>query len=146
MRTKTIKKGRYTIKAAGSSATGNHTVYKSVTGDSNEYFLIEFRNTSGYDKGLQDVLGKSFGGLAIWHVDDNILHNSVDSHRLVDLEEADKTEGYGSKTDLWYSGNGVRFTTTSSPNNKRYDKMRTNACVDRISKAGKKAMTAALGC
>ena len=86
--TKNVKKGKRVIKAAGSSATGASTVYKSTTGKADEYFLIEFRNASGYDKGLQYYLGKSFGGLAIWHVDDKIKNNKNDNHRWVDLEEA----------------------------------------------------------
>ena len=49
---KEVKKGKRTIKAAGMSATGVNTVYVLETGKSGEYFLIEYRTASGYDKGL----------------------------------------------------------------------------------------------
>ena len=143
--TKNVKKGKRVIKAAGSSATGASTVYKSTTGKADEYFLIEFRNVSGYDKGLQYYLGNSFGGLAIWHVDDKMKNNENDNHRWVDLEEVAGAEGL-SKKNLWYKGNGVRFSHTSSPNSKRYDGKKSNVCIKNISKARKKSILATWGC
>ncbi len=144
---KKIKKGRRVIKASGMSATGVGTVYVSETGRSGEYFLIEHRNATGYDKGLQTTLGKSFGGLAIWHVDDNAEGKQAnDRHRHVDLEEADRTETYGEKTDLWFSGNAVSFNNTSKPNSKRYHKKKSNVCINKIGKAGKVSISAIWGC
>ena len=53
-----------------------------------EYFLVENRALSGFDANLPG------GGLAVWHVDDNMAtttntDNAVDGRRRVDLEEAD---------------------------------------------------------
>ena len=142
-----IKKGKRTIKAAGMSATGASTVYVSETGKSGEYFLIEYRTASGYDKGLQTTLGNNFGGLAIWHIDDNAEGNQhKDRHRHVDLEEADRTETSGQKTDLWFKGNAVTFNNTSKPNSKRYTKKKSNVCIKKIGKAGKVSISAAWGC
>jgi M6 family metalloprotease-like protein len=48
-----------------------------------EYFIIENRQRIGSDQHLYGT------GLMIWHVDNTRMSNTNDSHRLVDLEEAD---------------------------------------------------------
>lgn len=148
---KEVKKGKRTVKTVGMLATGVNTVYVSETGKSGEYFLIEYRTASGYDKGLQTTLGNNFGGLAIWHIDDNAEGNqSKDRHRHVDLEEADHTPNIyplnDQKTDLWFKGNAVTFNNASKPNSKRYDKKKSNVCIKKIGKAGKVSFSATWGC
>src|SRR5256712_7356809 len=49
-----------------------------------EYFLIENRQPVGFDAALPG------SGLLIWHVDESQTSNDVDTHRLLDLEEADE--------------------------------------------------------
>jgi len=49
-----------------------------------EYFLIENRQAAGFDAALPG------SGLLIWHVDDAQASNDVDTHRRLDLEEADE--------------------------------------------------------
>lgn len=49
----------------------------------NQYFLLENRQKIGSDKNLHGT------GMLIWHVDNSIKRNSNETHKLVDLEEAD---------------------------------------------------------
>ncbi len=51
---------------------------------SSEYFLIENRESVGFDAALPG------SGLLIWHVDDSLSSNDVDTHRRLDLVEADE--------------------------------------------------------
>ncbi|MCG3157321.1 MAG: hypothetical protein DKINENOH_03953 [bacterium] len=57
------------------------------------YFLLENRQQLDYDLNLPG------DGLLIWHVDERYGSQSIDSHRLVDLEEADRTETGGDGGD-----------------------------------------------
>src|SRR5437773_2341305 len=56
----------------------------SIPGNSLEYFLIENRQPLGFDAALPG------GGLLVWHVDDSQTSNDQDTHRLLDLLEADE--------------------------------------------------------
>lgn len=49
-----------------------------------EYFLVENRQPVGFDAALPG------SGLLIWHVDESQTSNDVDTHRLLDLQEADE--------------------------------------------------------
>jgi len=49
-----------------------------------EYFLVENRQLVGFDAALPG------SGVLIWHVDESQTSNDVDTHRLLDLEEADE--------------------------------------------------------
>ncbi|WP_052567237.1 M6 family metalloprotease domain-containing protein [Candidatus Magnetobacterium casense] len=134
-----IAPGNLAFTAIGdSSATASNTVYKAASSLANEYFLVENRQPQGYDIGLEDCLGKDSGGLAIFHIDDNVENNETDTHRKVDLVEADGTEeGYGSPTDLWYAGNAKTFTDTSSPaNSKLYNGSSSGVSITSISAKG----------
>jgi len=150
VKTKTITRGRRTIRAAGRSTSGASTVYQSNgtgTTQAGEYFLVEYRNSSGYDKGLWSALGNNtFGGIAIWHVDESMSNNTDDTHRLVDLEEADGDDSAGLVTNLWYSGNGSVFSKTATPDSKRYDGVGSGVCIKNFSAAGKKSIKATWGC
>ncbi|SVD43514.1 uncharacterized protein METZ01_LOCUS396368, partial [marine metagenome] len=105
-------------------------IYKASTSTSGEYFLFENRSAGGYDEGLNyliydnsssEVVGTKYtGGLAVWHVYDN-LSSCLASNNcmaltppLVDLEEAndadlDNASSRGRTTHLFYSGNSVTF-------------------------------------
>jgi M6 family metalloprotease-like protein len=129
--------GTISILAAGSgSATSVNTVYKLDTGLSNEYFLVENRQPVGYDRGLERWLGTGFGGLAIWHIDEDQTNNRnecyppsdcTSTHYWVALEQADgnwdleKDTNSGNATDLWYSGNAMAFDENSTPSSDLYD-------------------------
>ncbi len=111
--------GPVSIRAAGSPlATPFDTVRKAVTPDAAEYFLLENREPVGYDLGMTGLLGSSFGGIAIWHINENAWLNAVDDRRLADVEEADGTEDAWTPTALWYDGNPLSegvFDATSTP-------------------------------
>lgn len=137
--------GVESFTAAGSlSATFYNTILRGSTPDNREYFLVENRQNLGCDRGLQTQLGASFGGgLAIWHVDDNIFTNVNDAHRLVDLEEADGTENLGQQADLW-SGATAVFGPNSIPNSNMYSGATSNVTVSQMSASGE-VMSATFG-
>ena len=78
------------------------------TSGSGEYFLVENRQKLGYDAGLPGC------GLLIWHIDEGVTYtnfaNATDSHRLVDLEEADGRNDLDNKTNP--GDGGDPFTST----------------------------------
>ena len=142
--------GAISLHGAGStSATSANTVARFSTSNVNEYYLLENRQNTGYDQGLQRYTGGSFGGLAIWHIDENVLTNSNDAHRKVDLEAADGLTGPSGTggaraTDLWYVGNKTTFNSLSSPNSYLYSGLPSGASVYSIS-ASSDIMNATLG-
>ena len=163
-----VGSGITSITAAGSaSATGSNTVYQQPTSLSYEYFLVENRRPEGYDRGLEAWLGTSFGGLAIWHIDENTItskislntvNNSecylggpscVTDHYGVALEQADgqwhleKNINSGDAADLWYQGNAVTFNSSSTPNSNLYNGSSSNVSITNIS-AADSTMTAIL--
>ena len=90
----------------------------------NNYYLLENRNNSGYDKGLYSLDGTFNGGVAIWHINeekltlDNFLLNNVNndtSNKGVDLVEAQETYidfmGDGGEKALFYSPYITSFGT-----------------------------------
>ncbi|MBI3941837.1 MAG: M6 family metalloprotease domain-containing protein [Chloroflexi bacterium] len=90
-----------------------------------EYFLVENRQKAGYDAGLPGC------GLLVWHIDESRTSsnsaNDQDSHRMVDLEQADGLGHLNSKANRGDAGdpypgstNNQRFDSTSSPNSNLY--------------------------
>lgn len=110
----------------------NATVFKmpitsSTSGD--EYFLVENREKVGFDAGLPG------GGLLIWHVDDSMPGNTVDTHRLVGLEEADGNDRPDQATDPW-SNTATGWGPDTTPNSNSYLNERTGWKVKNISPSG----------
>jgi len=146
--------GLNNITAAGdSAATSSNTVFRLETDNyPSEYFLVENRQYSGYDQGLEGLLGNAFGGLAIFHVDDTQTDNTNDAHRWVDLEEADGiqmgTED-GTAAKLWFDGQtaneyGFGDSVTSTPNSDLYSGSASSVSVSDLSVSGP-AMSATFG-
>ncbi len=84
-----------------------------------EYFLLENRQQLDYDTYLPGE------GLLIWHVDEDISNNNDESHKRLDLEEAD---GYDDLDNGWNSGDsgdpygaGDEFTDEGYPNSTAYN-------------------------
>jgi M6 family metalloprotease-like protein len=90
----------------------------------NEYYLLENRDNSGYDKGLNVINGEFDGGLAIWRINETKLTpqkisentvNTDNSNKGVDLVEADSnyanidSGGYGHEKNLFYDTNVNSF-------------------------------------
>ncbi len=125
--------GIESIVASG-SGTASDTVFRGSTGISNEYFLAENRQPAGYDYGLERYLGTNFsGGVAIWHIDDSLGSNSNDSHRLVDLEEADGSATASTNAALWTATNGTLFDDASNPNSSLYNGSGSGVTLSNIS-------------
>jgi len=118
-----------------------------VGGDS-EYFLLEYRKTSGasFDTALPGE------GLLIWHVDDSIASNAtrlannninaVSSRRGVDLVESDSSDpstNGGDSTDPWKGT--VDFKTTKSD---AYNGTESGIKITNISGAGNATMSMSL--
>jgi M6 family metalloprotease-like protein len=111
--------GVVSVTGSGSSSANNsNSVYRVTTPNSSEYFLVENRQFSGYDRGLSRFIGARFGGISIWHIDESVSANNNDNIRLVDIEEAGNSqmvdsEDQGSAANLWVKGES--FNSGSSP-------------------------------
>jgi len=118
----------------------DYILYRFETGRSGEYFLIENRANSGYDKGLYSLEGGGAykGGLSILHIDDNQNDNDDETHKWVDIEEAnraglDNASHQGHRENLFYSGNVDNFSTATTPNSDRYDGAESGLSISNIS-------------
>lgn len=124
----------------------SHNVIRlwSSGGASQEYFLVENRQKTGFDDHLPE------GGLLIWHVDDAIAGNTDENHPKVALEQAD------GKRDLEHnvnrgdggdpypgSADNRTFDANSNPNSNSYAGAKTCVAVRSISDSGP-TMTAEL--
>ena len=124
---------------------------KVLTSDANQYFLVENRQLSGYDAGLWTWFdttsgGSSGGGLAIWHIDESISDNDNESHKRVDLEEANQGMlGYSELDGLYNLGNRhhyyylehmPQFGDNTTPNSRLYNGSSTDLDISSVSSAG----------
>ena len=129
-----------------------YTLYQVPTGRTGEYFLLENRAASGYDRGLFSLegTGSYMGGLSILHVDDNLLDSCIDdnncnnneSHKLVDVEEAnddselDSNSIYvGHYNNLFFAENFDSFTPDTTPNSDTYMSGSSGVSITNISTA-----------
>lgn len=128
-------------------------IYKFVTNNPQEYFLVENRQSFGFDQYLPGY------GLAIYHIDDSITtQNDMEwypgcstctSHYLVALEQADGSWGLEKNIDsgdagaLFYKRGNKAFTSTSTPNSNDYANNQTSVKITNIS-ASKAIMTAGI--
>jgi M6 family metalloprotease-like protein len=124
-----------TVSLNQSAAPSFNIVKVPISGS--EYFLLENRDNSGYDRGLFMLGGDFDGGLALWHIDEEIIAakdptntvNNDETHKGVDLEEAARPQldtapesggGYGHESNLYYAGNVAAFTPVTSPDSDSY--------------------------
>jgi hypothetical protein len=122
----------------------NFKPYIIKTSHDKEYFLLENRANSGYDRGLFILKeGKNFhGGLLITHIDENIKDNQNQNHKKVDIEEANNaaldtnTSHRGHINNLYFSGNKNSFTPSTSPNSNLYSGEESNISITNISDSG----------
>lgn len=119
-------------------------VIKLPTTNSQEYFLLENRYQSGYDRYLPG------SGLLIWHIDTDVISqwlyynrvNNNEAHKGVDLEEASGVQDLdqrgsndGDSSDPW-KNNPTGFTPDSTPDSRLYDGTDTKIKVFNISSVG----------
>ncbi|MBN8210302.1 cell wall-binding repeat-containing protein [Bacillus sp. NTK071] len=117
---------------------GNYNIVQIKTSDPSEYFLMENRQYSGYDRGLENRTVS--GGIALWHIDEdqNRAGNDDENHKLVDLEEAN--EKYGSDLDslkyyvdynhYYRKGYEMFFNNETTPNTKLYNGLTTKLAIE----------------
>ncbi len=115
----------------------NNEVYRLNTPDANEYFLLENRQNVGIDVAIPGH------GMIIWHIDDNLSNNKDETHKWVDVEEA---EGYSDLDNNINRGDGGDpfpgtsnnkvFNDSSNPNSKRYNGDNTNTDINNIREEG----------
>src|SRR6266487_2097780 len=100
-----------------------HCVYRLWTNGAsgNEYFLVENRQRTGYDRMLPG------DGLLIWHIDESIPGNSDENHPKVALLQADGRRqlevgiNRGDSGDPFPgSSNNPNLTSSSNPNSRSY--------------------------
>jgi len=132
----------YSMSAASTSADN---VLKVPTSLSSEYFLVENRQFTGYDAGL-DTDSVS-GGILILHVDTTKTNNDTVSRKMVDVEEAnqgtlgysqlDTSQGYGSYDHNYRVGGAAStFSNTTTPNSKLNSGTATNITISTSSSSG----------
>jgi immune inhibitor A len=101
----------------------NPIIYKmwKLNQSSLEYFLIENRQKTGFDKNLLN------SGLLIFHVDDTKTNNTNENHYLVDLEQADGNRDLNKGTNRGDAGdpfpgssNNTKFDFLSTPSSSGY--------------------------
>ena len=92
--------------------------------NTDEYFLLENRNNSGYDRGLKAVDGIFKGGMALWKINESVINsnlsnntvNSDKNNKGVALIEAthaslDKSAyEHGHEKNLFYYGNKESYS------------------------------------
>ena len=134
--------------AVNGTGDANYNIIKVPISNS-EYFLLENRTNTGYDKGLYVLDGTYIGGLAIWHIDEDVISRNFDentnsvnanvTHKGVDLEEAnnavldDNWREVGDARNLYYNTNKSAFSPTSAPNSDSYYFTDTGITIDNIS-------------
>jgi len=112
-----------------------------------EFFLVcnrYARATGAADTGFDQYIPGS--GALILHVDEYIAHNDTESHKKVDVEEADglaqldsySTGNAGDSGDVYSSGS---FNDSSNPNAKDYANANTGIVVTGFTGAGTASMT-----
>lgn len=111
-------------------------LWKDGAGGS-EYFLVENRQKSGYDRMLPA------DGLLIWHIDEAIESNSDEAHPKVALVQADNKrdlelgKNRGDGGDVYPgSAKNTAFTASSTPNSNSYAHADTSVAITKISVSG----------
>jgi len=132
-----------------SKADGNSSsMFRLDTSDTDQYFLIENRQFSGYDIGF----GSSWhGGIVIYHIDTSKADmrydvNADEDDKGVDVEEANEgSVGYSMldtyerpvHTNMFYfSGNNDSFSDLTTPNSRLKNGNSTNISITDISSYG----------
>ncbi|MCK5848171.1 MAG: M6 family metalloprotease domain-containing protein, partial [Caldisericia bacterium] len=129
--------------SVASTTSLDYTLYKVPTGTAGEYFLFENRDNSGYDRGFYrlETRGSFKGGLLILHIDDNKAGNTDETHKLVDVEEAnnpglDSEIDRGKSVNFFFAGNKTDFSPTTTPNSNRYNGTSSDVSISNISAEG----------
>jgi immune inhibitor A len=112
----------------------NGADWETYSGGTGEYFLVENRYQTGFDRGLPG------NGLLILHIDDSRQDNDHEDHPLVGIMQADGDARFllsdlGEDSDLWKNAT-YGFGDTTTPNSFDYDGNPTGVWVYDIGGAG----------
>jgi len=102
-------------------------------GEGGEYFLLEYRKLIGFDSALPGE------GLIIYHVDEVNGNQNNDSHRLVDVEEADEIESKETQDgDPFPQPGNDSFGPSTNPNSLFYSGEESGLDIEDIHFEGEK--------
>ena len=126
-------------QAMNAVASGGYNIVKVPTQNANQYFLIENRNLTSFDIGLQ-YGGITNGGIAIWHINED----SISAYKFADTvnnsghDPGVWLEKTGTPWDPYYRNGGVMdlFADTTNPNSKLYDGSSTNIKIKSLDPTG----------
>jgi M6 family metalloprotease-like protein len=115
------------------NANGVDWLFDSYSG-TGEFFLVENRQYTGYDAGLDGC------GLLIWHIDESVIYdntaNADETHALVWLEQADGLNELASTGDRGDTGDpypgstsNYNFNSGTNPNSNLYSGSASSASV-----------------
>ncbi len=128
--------GDYTLEPSARSTE----VYKILTQNSKEYFLLENMYRTGFNAYLPG------SGMAIFHVNADRSDNDNEELKLVDMEEADGKDGLDNKENRGDGGDvfpgsshNTLFNDDSYPDSKTYDGKLTGIFVSDIRMDGSTA-------
>jgi len=118
--------GQTVTLTPGSSATGVAAKLLNPSLSTAEYFLVENRQPTGWDRGLTRWFSASWaGGLLVLHIDNLVSSNaySGSGHQKVMAVHANNAAygTSGSAASLFYAGNVTDFTPASVPASSYYD-------------------------
>ncbi len=146
-----IANGTRSLVAASHATLADTDVLKISTATPTEYFLVENRQPTGFDQGLQYYFGSAVvdGGIAIWHIDETLYKygaNDNVARKAVDLEEANETAlGYsqldtkrnqGTRAHYFYAGNATAFTVATHPDSRDYSNKPSGVAITNIGASG----------
>ncbi|HUS86292.1 MAG TPA: M6 family metalloprotease domain-containing protein, partial [Bacteroidales bacterium] len=104
---------------------------------SSQYFLVENRQKDGFDSYLPG------SGLLIYHVDETQTSMQNETHKLIDVEEADGLDQLDNRTSYGDAGdpypgtaNNRNFNDVSTPNSRDYEGLSTGVGISNISDSG----------
>ncbi|KAF2801924.1 M6 metalloprotease [Mytilinidion resinicola] len=103
------------------SGLKTHRLWTNGDSNSQEYYLIENRQLTGFDESLPGA------GLLVWHIDDSVSSNTDENHPKVKIMQADGLDqlkanlGRGDAGDVFPGlANNSTFNATSNPDSKAY--------------------------
>ena len=113
------------IRSFNDASSYNALKITNTTASADQYFLVENRQLTGYDRGLSRISTGLAGGILIWHVDNRPFDtyttyggaraNDNNGHRAVALEKFSS-----SNTINVFYGAGSVFDATSTPANSNF--------------------------
>ena len=115
----------------------NSIIYKlkKINSAANEYFLVENRQKTGFDKNLMN------DGFLIYHIDDNVANNTNENHYRVDVEQADGRRDLNNNSNRGDAGDpfpgstgNTNFSYNTAPNSNNYSSQPTYVSVKNIHK------------